>query len=126
MKEDLISFETAKLAKEKGFDESCWWHYAQNKPEKESKLFRNEYEPEKSNIWNGRFSAPNQSFLQKWLRDKHNIFVWVSYNQYMDIKFNTHIKDLAQTNLFTVGYKETYEKAMEKVLFKGLQLIKTQ
>ena len=88
MEEPLIDFETAKLAKEKGFDEKCFHIFS---------LFRGgvkEYGPEniKSNdgsynqnhkemYWKRgcnfdyHFLRPTQSLLQKWLRDKHGLYI---------------------------------------------------
>ena len=75
--EDYVSFEVAKLLKEKGFDEPCirHWDYddyslygANDIPISNSELQANEY--------NG-FSAPSQSMAMKWLREVHNLSVEV-------------------------------------------------
>lgn len=71
MEEQLISFETAKLAKEKGF---CEFYNAL-------------YYDKDGNEWIGfssstkdyedKYVRSSQSLLQKWLREKHNISVIV-------------------------------------------------
>ena len=83
--EKRISYQTAKLAKEKGFDwETTYYHSIYNGVYDENDLkkgYSGSANP-KTN-WNKKldessvefFSAPTQSYLQKWLRDKFNIHV---------------------------------------------------
>lgn len=85
MKDQLISFETARLAKEKGFDssiygehlhinqnrwffsegEKCFYGFAEDIDDEECYLEATSY----------LVPAPTQSLLQKWLREIHNIHV---------------------------------------------------
>ena len=64
MKEELITFDTAKLAKEKGFNDTetyVSYHYCISSKEAVldgDRLFKEIYIP-----------APTQSLLQKWLRE---------------------------------------------------------
>lgn len=122
MQEELITFETAKLAKEKGFvnytpikydlqgeDESCdtneFYHLV---------LKANHY------------AKPTQSLLQKWLREVHNIYV--------EPFVLTDTKDLSFTCSIAKGTKlidanqideyDTYEEALEVGLQEALKLIK--
>jgi len=119
MEEQLISFETAKLAKENGFDLEC--HYAQ---------FKNNIKPgynESKHNWNlylEWYSISTQALLQKWLREKHNLFVFVEIDEYQD-EFRSIIIDYRKvfTNpKFTKNFT-TYEKALEKGLKKALKLL---
>jgi len=67
-------------------------------------------------------SAPTQSLLQKWLREKHNIHIviWAHYGWRIKIE-----KGLRQPNLlFESDNFETYEKALEIGLQEALLLIK--
>jgi len=80
MKEQLITFETAKLAKEKGFDKKsgrAWYTdttLAGHDPTKlQESLGMLHYWNADSNI----YEACTQSLLQKWLREKHGIFIFV-------------------------------------------------
>ena len=69
MTEELITFDTAKLAKEKGFIVGNG-----------ADLFGRFYHPNKELTSNNRgdnFSAPTQSLLQRWLREKHKIYITV-------------------------------------------------
>lgn len=74
MEEQLVTQETAILAKEKGFDEVT------------DVFFNSSYPwPGEENInalrhsdGNDFTSVPTQSLLQKWLREKHDIVVFVT------------------------------------------------
>ena len=65
--EDYVSFETAKLLRDKGFDEPCWFWY---NPIGE---FRRHYsEPAKSSPCY-EIACPTLQMAMKWLRKEHNI-----------------------------------------------------
>lgn len=136
MKETLISFETAKLAKEKGFPQNLEnLKYFYVKPN--SKMFgideEGRYYPTRNSLKNKLYKiggsaalnlknvifALTQSLLQKWLREKFHIHVEVNIqNNRLDTKVKTNrIKSKINT------YK-TYEEALEKGLQEGLKLIK--
>ena len=72
--EDYVSFETAKLLKEKGFNEQCRDFYRQ---ENENWLHRNTYEYNYFNlqipIWKDCYACPTIQMACKWLREVHNI-----------------------------------------------------
>lgn len=126
MKEQLISIETAKLAKEKGFREITlryWANYYEGEPKEKWKLMHSH---EISLNWM-EYAAPTQSLLQKWLRDEHGVFVLIlpTINMYfafkvMDIgvKIETPpCKDVDGTDY------ATYEEALEAGLQEALKLI---
>ena len=72
MKEDYVSFETAKLLKKKGFDWDCITYYVDSEPNdvKYSMLFEN------NTTWEERcYSAPTHQMAMKWLREVHNIHI---------------------------------------------------
>jgi hypothetical protein len=110
MKEQLISFETAKLAKEKGFDNDSANYYVTSG---------------RLNVVNGEdmFDAPTQSLLQKWLREKHDINVVASATVNMWFYNSEYIS----TGKLIVSTSEqsydTYEDAIEKGLQEALKLI---
>jgi hypothetical protein len=135
MNEELITFETAKLAKEKGFNWNTIHYF-------EEELITNvvrEYQSETGQPgyadpydWNlpdeynpdyTNWSRPTQSLLQKWLREVHNIYIWVSPIAVNDYKYTI----LSGIFLKWEGEKfglDTYESALEIALQKGLTLIK--
>ena len=72
--EDYVSFETAKLLKEKGFDEPCMFlYFAKYKPEGDFK--GNFNETKNSEINELSYSAPTLQMAMKWLRKNHNIHI---------------------------------------------------
>ncbi len=122
MKEQLISFKLAKLAKEKGFildDELDQYRY-----NKEGILIQ----------WNelDSINAPTQSLLQKWIREIHNIFISTDvFNQNFTNKlfycYNIRIlnKDGKVVIFkFSANSYNSYEKVLEEALEEALKLIK--
>jgi hypothetical protein len=125
--EQLISFETAKLAKSKGFNESgiLWLFYEEN-----GRMWNCEYD-------NGDkdYRCCTQNFLQKWLRDEHNLHVLPYIMTAVDLKDYTFtiIKprengilgcDELLTKENSLLKFEKYEEALEKGLQEALKLIK--
>lgn len=141
MKEQLISFETAKLAKEKGFNIRTDFKFDRNNGIDRTPSL-------KYQIMNGinilikpsPFTfAPNQSLLQKWLREVHNIYVESYHDLTSDgkrIQFYTswgflQSKDINGNQNVNGWYDEyedwkTYEEALERGLQEGLKLINTK
>lgn len=125
MKEQLVSFEVARLAKEKGFNEGCRFYYDLDFQES---TFHNDYESLKnSEIVDGygkfkwkMISAPTQSLLQKWLRDVHNIHISIkNISGFYWLEVSTQGKEVTPLN--TKFY--TYEEALEAGLLEALKLI---
>jgi hypothetical protein len=117
MKEQLITFETAKLAKEKGFQvpldlKSNWYT-------RTGKL--NSYTPKEP------YYACTQSLLQKWLREQSSLHIAINVGlphncpimYYSNvIKFGMHHKSKFKSKFFS-----TYEEALEEGLQEALKLI---
>jgi hypothetical protein len=141
MEEQLITFETAKTAKEKGFD----WESSGLYDEKcilginhlnYKRLFTNS----KEDTYN--IAAPTQALLQKWLRKKKEIYIHVAVWRNMDhcdeftsiITKPAYIKplydkgnkglDIMESK--AVAFKYTYEEALEAGLQEGLKLISNE
>lgn len=119
MEEQLISFETAKLAKEKRFDIPTIYGW---------EISNVEVYKEKAHNWNGRniilgtdkyYSRPTQSLLQKWLREIHNIklVVWDRYEEGYYYAIN------GATDISKQKIVETYEETLEIGLQEALNLI---
>lgn len=103
MNENLISFETANLAKEKNCNLNIGRVYCGNEE------------------WDEVY--PTQSLLQKWLREEHNIkveslFNTLSNDYYINIVYN-------ENNILRrfIGTYKTYEQALEVGLYEALKLI---
>ena len=132
MKETLITFETAKLAKNKGFDFKVY---------KEEKIYDKLgylLKPE-DEVFPGveYFPAPTQSLLQKWLREVHEIIVEVEVGFDIEdgeivyyftpfIKRKESIEFVKYSGLLTSMFenKTIYEEALELGLQGALKLIK--
>ena len=117
MNEQLISFNTAKLAKEKGFNlnESAKVGFSPDGLEL-SESFWNYHCNEKGSI-----ARPTQSLLQKWLREVCKISVLCHvWNGLLAHYCITSVagKHNTQTRIY-----DTYEEALEEGLQKAIQLI---
>lgn len=83
--EDYVSFEIAKLLKEKGFDIPCHYEYHANSHvlglHRKAKNFNGK---EYQNLRTKWYSAPSQSLVMKWLREvyKINIEIFVYSKDY--------------------------------------------
>lgn len=125
MKEQLISFETAKLAKEKGFDWEVNKSYIQSK----NHIFIQDIgQPWKST--HEQFDAPTQSLLQKWLREEKRIYIGMGFGRTagsMKYKFYAKYSDMnlseQDRELRTTVWFKTYEEALEEGLKEALKLI---
>lgn len=105
----LISFETAKLAKEKGFD----WKNIEILEVKSKSAF---------------LDSTTQSLLQKWLREVHNIHLSIWYNNLTEKWRIDYIRNIKTDHDFTTNEDEfdTYELALEESLKQALNLIKNE
>lgn len=68
--EDYVSFETAKLLKEKGFDEPVLKFY-----DHKGKVAELYYRPQNKSITGDTYKCPTLQMAMKWLRKKHNLYV---------------------------------------------------
>lgn len=107
----LVSFETAKLAKEKGYNIR-------------SEPYR--YNGEQLSILEG-LNAPTQSLLQRWLRDIHSIkviadtditlsWIWTIQSLHPEASYTGDF--ILSTHVYN-----TYEEALERGLQEALKLI---
>lgn len=130
MQEQIVTFETAKLAKEKGFEIFTGKAYIK-KPNQD--IF---FTPSYTGITTGIcYNAPTQLLLQKWLRDEHNTHIniyphvypsglnWLVQAIKWDISMpeNGFIKD-GSYEFGDNGEYKTYEEALEKGLFEALKV----
>lgn len=134
MKEQLISFETAKLAKEKGFE---WVNFLKpNIPLVYPTT--NQYDcyndsgqlihPKLYNKSNPHYPAPNQSLLQKWLREIKYLSVLVYMDSELDHYYVIYPIDERCTYKGKIVisksiYSNDYERCLEAGLQEALKLI---
>ena len=139
MKKELISFKTAKLAKEVGFDEKCSHYYVLD-----FQSFKADGVLHKTglpNDWDNSnilqfvkrtnqphlAPAPTQSLLQRWLREKHNIDIIVkpwSGDVEDTKKYAADVCIFGTTTYIKLARVDTYEEALEQGLLQALKLIK--
>ena len=117
MTEQLISKETAVLAKEKGFKEfvsfgDSFSYY----DEDENQFTKRQYDFQDESL----IIAHKQSLLQAWLRKKYNIHINVDPTYY-----DGKIKEwtLKICNTYYKEYYKSYEEALEVGLQEALKLI---
>lgn len=131
MQEQIISFATAKLANEKGF-------YLIQRYSSIARLYKSDgsgaYPVNGGWMYpgldKGYISAPTQHFLQKWLRETHQIILWVapikvSAADKSGFRYSWIISygDDDRMDETPLGYLE-YEEALEEGLKEALKLIK--
>lgn len=146
MEDQYISFETAILAKEKGFsfdvdlddyiDNGGLMFFGQNYKNKNYKLPLSllfwHTSPNTQQWVDLNLPCPTQSLLKKWLRDKYNIDIVVYpvqmkindkiIEQFSNIEYSYYFfKNGIQFDVF--DNPDTYEKILEKGLIKALNLI---
>jgi len=142
MKEQVISKETAILAKEKGFDYLTIYAYLATPKhlisQYGSTYLRTNGNPFgdffKGKNWNKKYesnknkivcSAPTQSLLAKWLREVHNIHVTVEYI-YTSKTYIVLIRSYDPTykaNSIGFGKNYNYEQALEEGLKHALKYL---
>ena len=134
MKEQLVSFETAKLAREKGFNVPCLQAYriwrgnlrkydANPLEEIQAELEPYTQYPLPEIVYFTQSKehtlAPTQSLLQKWLREEHNIIISIVPTAKLGkLGYNYSV-------LYT-EYRlkyDSYEEALEAVLYEELKLM---
>ena len=76
MKEQLVTFETAKLAKEKGFELETQYTYDVDANYDLHLALRGTYGNYERNI----YSAPTQSLLQKFIREERGVHIEIHRN----------------------------------------------
>lgn len=104
--EDYVSFEIAKLLKEKGFNEDSWFHY-----DADGDIVTRGYRlnmPEDIPAW-------TLQMAMKWLREVHDVIVNVFYNKDEERWCAEHYRMLID-DYTLIGYYNTYEQACEAAI----------
>ena len=119
-----VLFKTAKLAKKKGYEIDCdmisydTYYNKDGKTERSCIMYiGGQYKTD------NRWIAPNQSELQKWLREVYKIDITVALVG-ADYGFYIHHKRKTTNEGESYGVSGyTYEEALEKGLQEALKLI---
>ena len=144
MKEELVTFGTAKLAKEKGFrilkpstEYVKGFYYDAGdllNTDPPSKAYQSprEFDMQEEDQDRGNyFLRPTQSLLQRWLREIHGIHIEECSEHWADLHTTYHFKIwVIEGELYEWFYANKitafarYEYALEDALYKALHLIK--
>lgn len=124
--EDYVSFETAKLLKEKGFDEKCFALYDPNKELIQCGIMLNNTQVERVK---GSYSAPTLQMAMKWLREEYNVEISIEPHTRKANTLNYHFiywDNSVFHNPYSEGYPEyhpfygktwiSYEEATEAAI----------
>lgn len=127
MTEELVTLKTAKILKEKGFNEFCKDIINDN-----GKLMETVYRTN-NDLPKSFYSCPTQSIAQKWLREIRGVYVYVEpvigkrwKLSFCDFNVPTEESDWMENEINKGnGYKVyvTYEEALEAGLQEALKLI---
>lgn len=129
MKEELISFDTSKLAKEKGYKitPDFWGDYSfytsdgfKGKANEQGYYYK--YTQHEGDL----YPLISQSLLQKWLREIHNIDIEIKITTTGNNIFTGYIGSIINKAVLVAMTKQckTFEKTLEISLLTGLSLIK--
>ena len=114
MTDELITFTTSKLANQAGFDVPCHNTFDVI----DGKLYTN------MNSVGGMvdtYNRPTQSLLQRWIRETHNIHMYVTRTR-SRTKYSGVMCKKDSADCFIPKWK-TYESALEDMLQKALLII---
>ena len=127
MTEELVTLKTAKILKEKGFNEFCKDIINDN-----GKLMETAYRTN-NDLPKSFYSCPTQSIAQKWLREIRGVYVYVEpvigkrwKLSFCDFNVPTEESDWMENEINKGnGYKVyvTYEEALEAGIQEALMLI---
>ena len=106
--EDYVSFETAKLLKEKGFDWNTDKQFNNDKIVGDYNITDRSRHPERY------LDAPTLQMAMKWLREVHNIALNVCYYFTGMWSYSIHRTDISSSVLNT--YEEACESAIKYCL----------
>ena len=131
MKEDYVSFEVAKLLKEKGFNEYCLKNYWSSDKELHDWKWELSYNRNSDGNCNTKdCAAPTLQMAMKWLREVHHYYIQVMLDSwacgghtgyYVVIqKTDSNFEIMLQDAIDEVFY-QTYEKACEAACIYSLE-----
>ena len=121
IEESYVSFDTAKLLKEAGFDVPCTSQYT------EGKCIWNVGYPYNFNQDEFGYSRPTQALAERWLREVYNVAIYSLYDDDMEKWF--YVVDAFTKNPVINGFQsgseyDDYESAFEDGLREAIKLIK--
>lgn len=121
IEESYVSFNTAKLLKEAGFDVPCTSQYT------EGKCIWDVGYPYNFNQDEFGYSRPTQALADRWLREVYNVAIYSLYDDDMEQWF--YVVDAFTKNPVINGFQsgseyDDYESAFEDGLREAIKLVK--
>lgn len=121
IEEQYVSFETAKLLKEAGFDVPCLCCYTSDGEKEETHIPIN-------HNFGSDYSRPTQALAARWLREVHKLHVFAkrTYEYALDkFSWGYYIQnsDYEYCKNFEIGFDKC-EQAIEEGLREAIKLIK--
>lgn len=108
--EQYVSFETAKLLKEKGFDENCIYVYLHDGSE-------DLWDADKEDI---ECQKPTQALAMRWLREVHHCFIQIKeyfqlkqYQAFVDVNGKSTYCEPDWFHPIANSYEEACEAAIQ-------------
>ncbi len=129
IKEDYVSLETAKLLKEKGFNEPCLTYFWED--ENDNQIAYADRPFTYKQLYSGDILRPTHQMALKWLRDKHKIAINIrivckktisyvfdiwDFNIIHPNKFVGGTIDLREQQFYFPSYEEATEEAIKYCL----------
>ena len=125
IEEQYVSFETAKLLKEAGFDVPCMSYYEFEDGEvvRKDSIGSSDYNAYEDTVC----SRPTQALAARWLREVYNVAIYSLYDDDMEQWF--YVVDAFTKNPVINGFQsgseyDDYESAFEDGLREAIKLIK--
>ena len=123
IEEQFVSFDTAKLLKEAGFNVPCQSQYTEGMG-----VWNVEYAYD-FNADDFGYSRPTQALAARWLREVYNVAIYSLYDDDMEQWF--YVVDAFAKNPVINGFQsdseyDDYESAFEDGLREAIKLIKKQ
>lgn len=121
IEESYVSFDTAKMLKEAGFDVPCFNQYTER-----GTIWHCDC-PENFNKSQCVTSCPTQALAARWLREVYNVAIYSLYDDDMEQWF--YVVDAFTKNPVINGFQsgseyDDYESAFEDGLRESVKLIK--
>lgn len=116
--EDYVSFETAKLFKDKGFDAECDYLYVNGKLVRAQGCACNWNNGETIFAdYKNECSAPTLQMAMKWLREVHGLFIGIDYVNIAGLGFTYQTTILRKGEDYSYClHKKHYEEACEAAI----------
>ena len=123
IQEQYVSFETARLLKEKGFNVKCHTYYNYQSV---SYSQHNENWNYNGTFRGGMLSAPTQSLVMRWLREIHNLFIGIIPQEIgLGVSGITFTIDKITEDLWNSLFQDkgfdSYEEAAETAILYALK-----